>query len=150
MYWTIGKYALIGVIGLSIGWVTNGWRLNASIASLKASYAEDRARYQEEARKATAGLIEASDRLRRNKDAQIKDLNSKLGAVVGQLQQREKRDTAVTDSAASCSGATGANLSREDAEFLARLAAEADKIVSELNYCIAQYNSVRDKLNTTK
>lgn len=136
---------IVGIlaIGVALGWVTNGWRLNASIASLKASYAEDRGRVLQEARNREKSLLEASERLRKDRDAKVKNLNSKLQSVNAELQQRKKRDSRESTDTAACSGATGAELSREDAEFLARFAAEADAVVENLNYCIAQYESIR-------
>jgi hypothetical protein len=145
MYWTIGKYLGIGVIGCLIGWTINGWRLDASIASLKASHAQQLSAYYEGAREAEIALIEAVKKIRKNKDDQIKDLNTRLGSALSELQQRQTRVSG-SDTTRSCSAATGAELSKEDAEFLAREAARADTVVGDLNYCIAQYNLVRDKL----
>jgi hypothetical protein len=131
------------VLAFSAGWIINGWRLNASIASLQASYAEDRGRVLQEARNREKSLLEASERLRKDRDAKVKNLNSRLESVNAELQQRKKRDSHNPTDTAACSGATGAELSREDAEFLARFAAEADQVVENLNYCINQYNSIR-------
>lgn len=143
MYWSVAKYLGLGVIGLIIGWTINGWRLNASIASLKASYAEEHSRVLTEARNREKSLLEASERYRKDRDAKVKDLNSRLKSVTAELQQRKKRDSRESTDTAACSGATGAELSREDAEFLAREAARADSVAENLNYCIAQYNSIR-------
>lgn len=143
MYWSLAKYLGLGVIGLIIGWTINGWRLNASIASLKASYAEEVGRVLAEARSRDKSLLEASESMRRTRDAQIKDLNRRLQSVNAELQLRKKRDSRESTDTAACSGATGAELSREDAEFLAREATRADSVVENLNYCIAQYNSIR-------
>lgn len=145
MYWTVAKYLGLVVIGLVIGWTINGWRLNASIASLKASHAKEVSTYYEGAREAEIALIEAVKKIRKERDNEIKDLNSRLGSALSGLQQREARSSSA-DTARACSATTGAELSKEDAEFLAREAARADTIVSYLNYCVAQYNLVRDKL----
>jgi DNA anti-recombination protein RmuC len=143
MYGTLIKLGGILLAGVLLGWVINGWRLNASIASLKASYAEEYGRVLTEARNREKSLLEASERLRKDRDAKVKNLNSRLESVNAELQQREKRDSRESTDTAACSGATGAELSREDAEFLARFAAEADQVVENLNYCIAQYNKIR-------
>ena len=143
MYWKLGTIMLTLGIGFAGGWVTNGWRLNASIASLKASHAEDRARVLQEARNREKSLLEASEAIRRDRDGKVKDLNTKLSTALSELQLRKKRDSSNPTDTASCSGATGANLSKEDAEFLAREASRADTVVENLNYCIAQYNSLR-------
>lgn len=144
MYGLLIKVGAGLALGILIGWVSNGWRLNASIASLKASYAEEVGRVLAEARSRDKSLLEASESMRRNRDAQIKDLNRRLRSLNAELQQRKKRDSRESTDTAACSGATGAELSREDAEFLAREATRADSVVESLNYCINQYNKLRN------
>jgi hypothetical protein len=143
MYWYLAKYLGLGAIGLIIGWTINGWRFEARIATLEASYAKEVGRVLTEARNREKSLLEASERYRKDRDAKVKNLNSKLQSVNAELQQRKKRDSRESTDTAACSGATGAELSREDAEFLARLATEADSVAENLNYCIRQYNSIR-------
>jgi hypothetical protein len=145
MYWTVAKYGGLLLLGCLIGWTINGWRLSASIASLKASHAKEVSAYYEGAREAEIALIKAVKQIRKERDNEIKDLNSRLGSALSGLQQREARSSS-TDTTRTCSAAKGSELSREDAEFLAREAARADTVVGDLNYCIAQYNLVRDRL----
>jgi len=142
MYGTLIRFGGILAIGIALGWVTNGWRLNASIASLKASYAEEVSRVLQEVRNREKSLLEASESMRRNRDVQIRNLNSRLQSVNAELQQRKKRDSRESTDTAACSGATGAELSREDAEFLARESARADSVVENLNYCIMMYRNI--------
>jgi hypothetical protein len=143
MYWGIARYGILVVIGCLIGWTINGWRLNANIASLRASYAEEMGRVVLEARNREKSLVEASERIKRSRDAQIKDINRSLNAAVAELRLRPSRNDPRPPDTPACSGATGAELSKEDAEFLAIEAARADTVVEQLNYCIAQYNSIR-------
>ena len=142
MYWTVARYGALVVIGCLIGWTINGWRLNASIASLRASYAEESTRVLVEVRNREKSLIEASERTRKDRDAKVKNLNGRLNAALSELQQRPSRSVNSPTDTASCSGATGANLSKEDAEFLVRESTRADTVVEQLNYCIAQYQSL--------
>lgn len=152
MYWFIANpiltrillSAVVLVLGIIIGWVSNGWRLNASIASLKASHAEAHSMVLQETRNREKSLLEASERLRKDRDAKVKDLNSRLKSVNAELQHRKERDSSKSTDTAACSGATGAELSKQDAEFLAREAARADEVVVQLNYCIAQYNKLKN------
>jgi hypothetical protein len=140
---------IIGIVlAFSAGWITNGWRLNASIASLQASYAEERGRVLQEVRNREKSLFEASERIRKDRDAKIRNLDGRLRTVTAELQQRQKRDSRESTDTAACSGATGAELSREDAEFLAREASRADQVVENLNYCIRQYDKVRSAPGT--
>jgi hypothetical protein len=145
---TLGRIMLILgilVLGIAIGWVINGWRLNANIASLRASHAEEVSRYYQAARKAEKGLIEATEGIRRKKDAEIKVINGKLQSALGELRQRQDRSGS-TDTARDCKGTTGADLSRQDAEFLTREAARADQLRSALELCYRQYDTVREAL----
>lgn len=142
MYWLLVRYGIVAVIGLSIGWLVNGWRLSASVSDLKASYAASEARVIQEYRNKEQRLQEASNALRKDKDAQIKSINSRLADALDRLQHRESRSSAA-GSAGTCSAASGSQLSREDAEFLTRLAAEADQAVTNLNICVQQYNKLR-------
>lgn len=140
MYWIVTRYAAIFAVCFGIGWTVNGWRLNASINAIKASIAESRAKLEAEYRDKEKRLVEASVALRREKDNEIKRITNRLNAVIDELRDRPSR---LPDSSRTCAGATGAELSKEDAEFLARIAAEADAAVAELNQCIKQYHSVR-------
>lgn len=144
MYWFLARYGILFAVGCAIGWTINGWRLNASISDYKASIAASEARTIQEYRRKEQSLQEASNRLRKAKDNEIKSVTSRLNATIDELRQRQDRqERTVSNPAGTCSGATGAELSKQDAEFLARLAAEADKIVVELNQCIQQYRSAR-------
>jgi hypothetical protein len=153
MYWLttvpyLGRIILFSsmvVLGFAAGWATNGWRLEARIASLQASQAKEVGRILQQVRNHEKSLLEASERIRKDRDAKIKNLNSRLQSVNAELQHRKKRDSYNPTDTAACSGATGAELSKEDAEFLAREASRADKVVEDLNYCIAQYESIRKK-----
>jgi hypothetical protein len=142
MYWLIARYGIVAVLGLTIGWLVNGWRLNASISDLKASYAASEARVIQQYRDKEIRLQEASNALRKDKDAQIQSINTRLADAIGRLQQRESRGNS-SDSARACSAANGSHLSREDAEFLTREAARADEAVTRLNACVQQYNKLR-------
>ena len=131
-----------------MGWVVNGYRLNSTISSLKASQAEEVSRYYQAARTAEKALITATEGIRRQKDAEIKVINNKLQSALSELRQRQDRPSSA-DTARDCKGATGAELSRQDAEFLAREAARADQLRSALELCYRQYDTVRESLLRT-
>ena len=128
-----------------MGWVVNGYRLNSTISSLKASQAEEVSRYYQAARTAEKALITATEGIRRQKDAEIKSIGNRLQSALGELRQRQDRPSS-TDTARDCKGTTGAELSRQDAEFLAREAARADQLRSALELCYRQYDTVRESL----
>jgi hypothetical protein len=70
------------------------------------------------------------------KDQEIRRIAAARDAAVAGLRNRPERlpDTAK----AACNGATGAELSRPDGEFLTRLAADADELRSEYAACQAR------------
>lgn len=139
---SLGTIVLILGTGFAGGWVVNGWRLEARIADLKASYAKAYADAQKAARSREIALQTQADAQRKKKDDQIKNINSRLAAALDGLRDRPTRND-MPPAAGTCGAATGAELSRPDAEFLAGESARADEAVAMLNYCIAQYNSLR-------
>lgn len=101
--------------------------------------------YAERSERATKAL-EASLRLEsKQKDAKIDSINRQLADTIKRLQQRPVRPNVVTvtEVRESC---TGAQLYREDGEFLAREAARADRILEERNFYWKQYENARVKL----
>ncbi len=116
-----------------------------------AQYAEY-AKGQEEARKKEQQLQADADRLRRDKDAEIRNVNARATALANSLRDRNSRaaqgsqTTNATGTGQAGARCTGAELSREDAEFLAGEAARADSLRAALNQCVAQYEAARQKL----
>lgn len=104
------------------------------------------AKGQEEARKKEQELQAAADKLRREKDAEIKNINARATALANSLRDRPERP-AQTDTlssvARSCSGASGKELARSDGEFLAGYAADAARLQAALDQCIKQYNAAK-------
>jgi len=145
MYWPLIRYASIVGISIAVGWTINGWRLSSALSALKADYVTKQATAEQQYRQREQALQANADKLRKDKDAQINRVTNSLNDALVRLQQRQSRSEA-TDSARTCSAADGTHLSREDAEFLSRLAAEADTAVTNLNTCVKQYRS----LTTTK
>lgn len=64
---------------------------------------------------------------------EVRSIQSRLNDAIKRLRNRPER--LPEESRANCSGASGAELSREDAEFLEREAARADSIREALNTC---------------
>ena len=79
-----------------------------------------------------------ADEIRKVKDAQIRDINSKLVYAISQLRSRSNSPTK-TINGQDCNGAT---LSAPDAEFLVREASRADQIRVGLEACYKQYDAV--------
>lgn len=80
-----------------------------------------------------------ADQIRKDKDAQLKDINNQLVDAIGQLRSRSSNPTKTIDGQ-DCNGAT---LSASDANFLIREAARADEIRVGLQACYKQYDSLK-------
>jgi alkanesulfonate monooxygenase SsuD/methylene tetrahydromethanopterin reductase-like flavin-dependent oxidoreductase (luciferase family) len=106
------------------------------------------AKGQEEARQREQEMQQAADKLRREKDAQIRDINARATALTNSLRDRQERpskDGSVSGTARSCAGASGAELAKGDGEFLAGYSADAARLQAALDQCVKQYNAVRQK-----
>jgi hypothetical protein len=118
----------------------------------KATQYEAYAQAQEAARVKEQSLQAQADRLREEKDNEIRNLNARATALTNSLRDRPSRTTTVASTVPSSTGlscptltCTGAELSREDGEFLAGEAARADEARTLLKQCYDQYNAVRQK-----
>ena len=80
-----------------------------------------------------------ADKIRIEKDAQIKAINDQLVDAISELRKRPSR-TAEASNGQSCNGA---GLYAEDAEFLIREASRADTIRVALQACYNQYDSIK-------
>lgn len=72
-------------------------------------------------------------------------INAQLNVDLDKLRKRPNRKQQASNSVFSCEGATGADLSAEDAGFLTREAARADQIRSGLETCQNYADSVTKK-----
>lgn len=113
---------------------------------LVAEYDKKLAQAAEKSRKTEWLLQENTDRLREDKDAKIKDINTKLSAALSELRNRPERPSDDSKDTGDSKACTAASLYREDAEFLTREAARADSILAERDYYYSQYESVRRRL----
>lgn len=80
-----------------------------------------------------------ADKIRKEKDEQINAINSQLVDAISELRKRPSRSTEATIG----NGCNGSALYAEDAEFLIRLASEADTIRIGLETCYKQYESIK-------
>ena len=81
----------------------------------------------------------AADQIRKEKDVQIAAINNSLADALIKLRERPSRAQG-TGNGQSC---TGESLPAEDAEFLIREAARADKIRAGLQACYDQYDALK-------
>ena len=104
------------------------------------------AKEQEEARLREQELQANADKLRRERDVEVRNLNARVAGLSNSLQHREARPeggavpgTASNGSAAA--GCTGAGLYRPDAEFLLREAAAGQQCQIFLRECRSAYEA---------
>lgn len=113
-------------------------------ARLQVEYAEN----QRIAREKEQALQSSADKLRQEKDREIRNISARASALSNSLRDRAERPAqtgTVPSTACACVGANGAQLARGDAEFLVGYSADAARLQAALNQCIAQYEEVRTK-----
>jgi len=83
--------------------------------------------------------------LRKAKDVEIATVNRKHSITVAGLRKRSERpdSSKLSETPRACDGASGAELAKRDAEFLAGYAADAARLEAALDYCEAEYNKLR-------
>ena len=84
-------------------------------------------------------MQDATDQIRKDKDAQINAINNQLANALIELRSRPSRTNQSSNNGQS---GTGATLFAEDAEFLIGEAARADTIRTALDACYKQYDEV--------
>ena len=129
------------LVAFTSGWIINGWRWNNTALKLAAAQTKALIDAERKSRKQELALQAAADAARSTKDAEITIIRNQLDAALVSLRERPLRGANLPGAAGTCPPATGAQLSREDAEFLAREAARADAVVAELNYCRLNYEN---------
>ena len=142
------KYGLYLIIALSIiggGYTIHRMAVKSAVAqaeaNLNAQYQNKLSEQKDKAIAKERQLQQESLILTKKKDEKIKSISSKLNITLNELQQRTSRSSSNTSSTTPSSGktCTGAELYREDGEFLAREAARADKILEERDYYYSEY-----------
>ena len=131
------------LVAFTSGWIINGWRWNNTALKLAAAQTKALIDAERKSRKQELALQAAADAARSTKDAEITIIRNQLDAALVSLRERPLRGANLPGAAGTCPPATGAQLSREDAEFLAREAARADAVVASLHECYSIFNRSR-------
>jgi hypothetical protein len=98
------------------------------------------------AREKEQALQLGADNLRQEKDREIRNINARSIALANSLRDRPDRPaegSPVSSTSSACSAATGAQLAKGDAEFLAGYSADAASLKAALDQCVKQYESLR-------
>lgn len=140
-------------IGMGSGaWIDHGHMSNR-IEKMTAAHAEElrlrevqRAKDEVAAREMERMLTVKAGQIEQDKTNEIARIRSTYTADLARLQNRPARQptsaSGMPQAATTCKGATGADLSRPDSEFLVRLAADADQLRTALSACYQAYDQV--------
>ncbi len=139
----LGAAVAAMLVAFTAGWILNGWRWNNAALKLAAAQTQARIDAEHKSRQQELALQAAADAARKTRDAEITIIRSQLDAALVSLRERPLRSSNVPGSSGTCPPATGAQLSREDAEFLAGEAARADAVAASLRYCRLTYDMAR-------
>ena len=126
---------------------------DAGQAKVQAQWDKEKAKQMAEyaenmrlAREKEQALQQGANNLREEKDRELKKIADTNRILLGSLRNRPERPaegSAVSSTASACSGATGAQLAKGDAEFLAGYSADAASLKAALDQCVKQYESLR-------
>ena len=125
------KLGLVAVVLMTFSYI--GYRVgHGELVSYKLEQAAQTAKLEHQ-------YQEQADKIRKEKNDQIANINRSLSDAISQLRSRPSR----AQQAGNGQGGTGATLSAEDAEFLVREDARADQIRVGLESCYKQYDSLK-------
>ena len=129
--------------------------VNEAIAEVELNISKENFKLKERSLNAQIELQQSFDNIQKDKDAKIKNLNARVASLTRSLQERPSRpeSSGVPDNARveeTPKGATGAQLYRQDGEFLAREAARAELIKEELLTCYKSYDTAKATLDKYK
>lgn len=142
------------IVGTLAGGYADHLVLESRIDKLNVAHAEElrqrevqRATDERTARNNERQMTEAVGLAEQEKTDEIARIRITAAADVARLQNRPDRKPAaaggVPQATPACQGATGADLSKSDSEFLVGEAARADELRTALAACYRAYDSVR-------
>ena len=131
---SIGAYVRIGACALLLAgaWYFGYSFEHSRFVAFKATIVAQTAAVEKQNQAAT-------DLIRKEKDAQIRNINTQLVDAISELRKRPSR----TNEASNGQSGTGTGIFAEDAIFLRREAARADEIRAGLDACYKQYDSIK-------
>lgn len=115
-------------------------------AEMSAEYNKRLLEASEKAREREQAMMGSAEQTMREKDAKIAATNARLASALDSLRQRPSRPSGDAKGSCDCQGANGSQLSREDAGFLVRESARADRVRAGLMACYKQYDDVAKAL----
>lgn len=97
----------------------------------------------QQAREKEAKLVLEMEAQRREYEKKVRSISSQLDSILAGVRERPDRPdgTTVSETTTANCVCTGAQLARRDAEFLARYAADAERLAEAYNTCKAAYDA---------
>lgn len=146
---------IVAGIALGIGYSKGDTAGRAAIQQMwdkeKAAQYAEYAKGQAEARAKEQELQANADKLRQEKDREIRNISARAAALSNSLRDRSTRPTEssgvpqAANVGQAAVGCTGSGLYRPDGEFLAGEAARANTLRAELKQCYKQYEALENK-----
>lgn len=129
--------------------------VNEAVTQIEAQASRESFKLKERSLNARIELEQEFDNIQKDKNAKIQTLNVRVASLTRSLQERPNRPEpsgvpGPTRTEESKPGATGAQLYREDGEFLAGEAARAEVIKEELLGCYRSYDEAKRTLDKFK
>lgn len=144
----VAAFLAVGLIGYSSYHHVRQLGYNEAVAKYEKQMAEDKKKTDA----AQAQLQSKADQAAKDKQDAIQAADIKYTALLDSLRKRTRRpaQTGSGTTAATTGTCTGAELYREDAEFLAGEAARADKVTIERDFYYERYEYARSVLAGTQ
>lgn len=127
------------------------------VDELTTKYMQDTAKIQEDSFSTQINLQNKSNQIQKDKDAQIKSLDTRVRTLSNSLHNRPERPSENSSAisynpgdAESQTGANGMQLSRSDAELLVWFAGQTQELQVELQACYQQYDITKSTLDAFK
>jgi hypothetical protein len=151
----MNPYFIAGsVVAVVLAYGVGHWQGDdAGQAKIQAKWDQERAKLAEEYAANVTAMREKeqamqgnADKLRQEKDREIREINAKSIALANSLRDRPNRTegSGVSQTPGTGqSGCTGKDLYKQDGEFLIGIAREADELRIALKQCYAQYDSLK-------
>ena len=153
MYWYLAVGAAVAIGAAAVGGYHTG--KETGMAEVQQAWDKEKTAQYAQYAKAMEKSVEiqqqlqmGADKLRQEKDREIRDITARNTALANSLRDRQSRpaaDSSAVSSTASAgqSACTGKQLYREDGEFLVRVAREADELRAAIKQCYAQYEAIK-------
>lgn len=139
------KIIALGLVLVAL-WGFHEYDKAQAIQEVRIEYQNKSKEYAERTERATQALEASLRSSLKEKDAKIKTIDAQLSISNERLRHRKSRPVDI-ETVTITEPCTGAQLFREDGEFLAGEAARADKVMAERDFYYERYEEARKELD---